>query len=157
MSLLGVVYVKWHNPISVRDEFRSGGLKSLALIFSSIACTQIKWFCPNIIPAFLPENGYLINSRGAAAPPQPHGPYIRLCIYQFPTSPLFNFFYSNQGMGGGGGSIGPCALSYVSDSGVTRICQRGAKAPRGCGRGVSPPTVRRFLKIRVSKWQFFAH
>ena len=25
-----------------------GGLKSLARIFCSIACTKIKWFCPNI-------------------------------------------------------------------------------------------------------------
>ena len=38
-----------------------GGLKSLA----------------RILPAFLPENGYLKISRGAAPPPppQPHGPY----------------------------------------------------------------------------------
>ena len=32
----------------IRDEFRLGGLKSLARIFFPIACTKIKLFCPNI-------------------------------------------------------------------------------------------------------------
>ena len=42
---LAINYIK---TISVRDEFHSGGLKSLARIFFSIAWTKIKWFCPNI-------------------------------------------------------------------------------------------------------------
>ena len=32
---------------------------------------KIKWFCPNITWFFLPENGYLNNSKGAAAPLSP--------------------------------------------------------------------------------------
>ena len=54
-----------------------------------------------------------------------------------PLLPLLNFFYSNQ-RGGGGGVLVP--LSYSSDSGAARICQRGAKARErsdraggGCG------------------------
>ena len=44
--------------------------------------------------------------------------------------------------------MGPCALSYASDSGDARICQRGAKATSGVGgggvcrygrRGTTPP------------------
>ena len=48
-QVIGVYYVH-----DIRDEFCSGGggvgLKSLARIFVSIACTRkkIKWFCPNI-------------------------------------------------------------------------------------------------------------
>ena len=51
-----------------------GGLKSLARIYFSIACTKIKWFCPNIT-WFL--KWLFENSSGVAAPPppQPHGPY----------------------------------------------------------------------------------
>ena len=57
--------------------------------------------------------------------------------------------------------MGPCLLlSYVSDSGAARICQRGAKARErsdragegvggGGGGGFPPPTVGKFLKIRV--------
>ena len=45
------------------------------------------------------------------------------------TNPLLppsfeKLFYSNQG----GGGMAPCALSYASDGGAARICQRGAKA-----------------------------
>ena len=47
-----------------------------------------------------------------------------------------------------------CALSYASDGGAARICQRGAKAREqsdraggGCGRGFPPPTVGRFIKM----------
>ena len=59
------------------------------------------------------------------------------------TNPLLppsfeKLFYSNQG--GGGGGMAPCALSYASDGGAARICQRGAKARErsdreggGCG------------------------
>ena len=62
-------------------------------------------------------------------------------IDQSPTPPVLNFFYSNQ-WGGGGGDMGPSALSYASDSGAAKICQQGAKARErsdraggGCGRG----------------------
>ena len=42
--------------IGVRDEFSSGGgLKSLARIYFSIACTKIKWFCSNITIFFCPK------------------------------------------------------------------------------------------------------
>ena len=61
-----------------------------------------------------------------------------------------------------------CLLSYVSASGVARIFEQGAKrGSRATERGtvwvgvVPPPpprpTVGRILKIRVSKWHFFAH
>ena len=82
-------------------------------------------------------------------------------IYQSPTPPFFwKLFYSSQG----GGGMAPCALSYASDGGAARICQRGAKARErsdqaggGCGRGFSPPTVGRFFKICVWNWHFLAH
>ena len=63
--------------IGVRDEFRSGVLKSPARIFPPLLAWISSGFA-RILPAFLPENGYLNNSRGAAVPPpppQPHGPY----------------------------------------------------------------------------------
>ena len=44
-----------HIHVSIRDEFCSGGLKSLARIFFSIACTKTKWFCPNITWFFCPK------------------------------------------------------------------------------------------------------
>ena len=61
--------------ISVRDEVRSGGLKS--------PCPNISFHClhvnkvvfARILPDFLPEYGYLKNSRGAIAPLSPMGPY----------------------------------------------------------------------------------
>ena len=62
--------------ISVRDEFSSGGLKSLARIFVSIAC--MKKFA-RILPDFLPENSYMKNYRGAAAPSAPWA--VRLCAW----------------------------------------------------------------------------
>ena len=55
--------------IGVRGEFRSGGggggLKSLSRIFVSIACTKIKWFCPNITGfLFASKMAILKNSKG---------------------------------------------------------------------------------------------
>ena len=45
----------------------------------SIACLKIKWFCPNIT-WFLPQNGYLKNSRGLQ-PPSPPSPRLAcLCF-----------------------------------------------------------------------------
>ena len=70
--------------ISVRDEFRSGGLKSLARIFPSIACMKIKWFV-RILPDLLPENGYLKNSRGLQPPSAPWA--VRLCPLELLTNP----------------------------------------------------------------------
>ena len=64
--------------IGVRDELRSGGgggggggggLKSLARIFSPLLARKSSGFT-RILPAFLPENGYLKNSS-----PHPHVPY----------------------------------------------------------------------------------
>ena len=46
-------------------------------------------------------------------------------IYQSPTIPFKDSFYYNQRSGG---DMGPVSLSNASDSGVARICQRGAKA-----------------------------
>ena len=68
---------KWPSPIiGVLDEFRAGGgggsWSILPEYFFPIACTKIKWFCPNITWfCFWPGNGYLKNSRGSAAPPPP--------------------------------------------------------------------------------------
>ena len=63
-------------------------------------------------------------------------------IYQSPTPPSFEkLFYSNQG----GGSMAPCALSYASEGGAARTCQRGAKARERsdrAGEGVGFPLPR---------------
>ena len=50
-------------PIGVRDEFRSGVLKSLARIFFPLLAQKLSGFA-RILPDFLPENGYLKNSGG---------------------------------------------------------------------------------------------
>ena len=66
-------------------------------------------------------------------------------INQFPILPsLFPLFLLSESTGSGG--MGPCApLIYASDSGVARICERGAKARKqsdqaggGCGWGCPP-------------------
>ena len=79
-------------------------------------------------------------------------------IYQSPTPPFFWTIILLQSRGGG---MAPCALSYASDGGAARICQRGAKA-REQGEGVHgrwfpPPTVGRIFKICVWKRHFLAH
>ena len=49
-------------------------------------------------------------------------------------------------------------FSYASDSDAARICQQGAKARERSDRaGFPPPTVGRFVKIRVWKRHFLAH
>ena len=80
------------------------------------------------------------------------------------TNPLLppsfeKVFYSNQA--GGGEGMAPCALSYASDGGAARICQRGAKARErsdrawgGCGRGFPPPSVGRFFENLCMKTAF---
>ena len=70
------------NGIGVRDQFRlggGGGAEVSCPNILSIACPKIKWFCPNITWFFfLPEYGYLKNSRGGgAAAPSPR--LLRLC------------------------------------------------------------------------------
>ena len=44
-----------------------------------------------------------------------------------PYSTLFKFLLFHS-IGGGGGGMGPSALSYASDSGAAKICQQGTKA-----------------------------
>ena len=58
--------------ISVRDEFRSRGLKSLARICCQF-CTKIKWLCPNIIRFFCPKMAILKILGGCSPPPPPTG------------------------------------------------------------------------------------
>ena len=84
--------VKQYNEvlIGVRDEFRWGGGVEVTcpnIVILSIACTKIKWVCPNITN-FLPKNGYLKNSS-----PMPRTPMEVLSqedqknkSFKFPTS-----------------------------------------------------------------------
>ena len=53
-------------PVSFRGG-GGGGLRSVARLFSPLSSGFAR-----ILQTFLPENGYLKNSRGAAAPPPPH-------------------------------------------------------------------------------------
>ena len=84
------------------------------------------------------------NGRGFPLPTV--GSFLKICVwkrnflhipipYILPAS-FEKLFYSNEG----GGGMAPCALSYASDGGTARICQRGAKARErsdraggGCG------------------------
>ena len=54
------------------------------------------------------------------------GGWLCEVTYTNPYSPLLlkNYFTPIKG----GGGMAPCALSYASDGGAARICQRGAKA-----------------------------
>ena len=54
--------------IGIRDEFRSGGLKSLARIY---CLHEYQVVLPEYYLICLPENGYLKNSTGTAAPSAP--------------------------------------------------------------------------------------
>ena len=58
--------------IGVRDQFRLGGLRSVARIFSPLLARKSSGFA-RILPDFLPEYGYFQNSRGGGggAPPPP--------------------------------------------------------------------------------------
>ena len=110
--------------ISVRDEFRkfrSGGLKSLARIFSSIRLAWKSSGFARILPDFLPKNGYLKNSRGGgglpaaqfspvgSAPPPPPPPAER----------LFQGWRRAQREcekpGGGGGALNYTAAVHMRD------------------------------------------
>ena len=51
--------------IDVRDQFRLGGLRSVARIFHPLLARKSRG---------LPENGYLKNSRGCRPPPPPRTP-----------------------------------------------------------------------------------
>ena len=63
--------------IGVRDQFRLGGLSSVARIFSPLLARKSSGFA-RILPDFLPEYGYLKNSRGGGGcqspPPPPRTP-----------------------------------------------------------------------------------
>ena len=68
--------------IGVRDQFRLGGLRSVARIFSPLLARKSSGFA-RILPDFLPEYGYFENSRGGgAAAPQPPASYAYayMCI-----------------------------------------------------------------------------
>ena len=52
--------------------------------------------------------------------------------------------------------MAPCALSYASDGGAARICQRGAKAREGVGGGFPSHGREIFLKF-VSENGIFLH
>ena len=54
------------------------------------------------------------------------GGWLCEVTYQSPTPPFFQKIILLQSRGAGG--MAPCALSYASDGGAARICQRGAKA-----------------------------
>ena len=79
-----MVVVTWSDDvetghIGVRDQFRLGGLRSVARIFSPLLARKSSGFA-RILPDFLPEYGYFENSRGAAAPPPPPPPPPRTPI-----------------------------------------------------------------------------
>ena len=61
--------------MGVRDQFRLGGLRSVARIFSPLLARKSSGFAWILHDFFLPEYGdFYINSRGAAAPPAPPPP-----------------------------------------------------------------------------------
>ena len=75
--------------------------------------------------------------------------------YTNPLLPLIEFLLFQSGVGGGGWALLP--LSYASESGAARICQRGGQSEgqkrtseRGGGGGEGVAHGREaFLKIRV--------
>ena len=76
---------------------------------------------------------------GGCPPPPTVERLLKLCVSKWPLifwhikrliirPPFFHFCLVSPINGGGGGGLGSCtSLSYASDSGVTRICQREAK------------------------------
>ena len=56
--------------MGVRDQFRLGGLRSVAWIFSPLLARKSSGFV-RILHYFLPEYGYVKNSRGVCSPPPP--------------------------------------------------------------------------------------
>ena len=63
-------------------------------------------------------------------------------IIPIPYFPLF--FISFIAINRGGEGTGPCDISYASDSGVARICQRAGEC---VGGGTPPPTVNTILEF----------
>ena len=59
-----------------RVSFGGGGAEVSCPNIFSIACTKIKWFCPNITWFFFARKLLFENSRGAAAPPPPPPPPV---------------------------------------------------------------------------------
>ena len=76
-SLYKSTWKEWQGNISIRDEVRLRGLKSLARIFFPLLARKSSGFARILPDFFMPENCYLKYSRGVAAPPppQPYGPY----------------------------------------------------------------------------------
>ena len=79
--------------IGIRDQFCLGGMTSVAGIFSPLlAENQV------VLPkyyVFLPENGYLKNSRAATAPP-PRTPMMAICIMEIVMLHEINFYFSDS-------------------------------------------------------------
>ena len=80
----------WQPIISVRDKFRSRELKSLARIFFSIACTKIKWFCPNITWYFFCPKMAIWKFLGGLQPPVAPWP-VRLNLWWIPSVEMFSY------------------------------------------------------------------
>ena len=127
-----IAYINQHDQgrckvriISVRDEFRSGGLKSLARIFFQLLARKSSGFA-RILPDlfFLPENGYLKNSRGAGcSPPQPHGPYAYGTNYLPLHSPEKVDKVCVCVCVGGGGRVGHRRMGPVSFMGLRSVAR----------------------------------
>ena len=77
-----------HRTIGVRDQFRLGGLRSVARIFSPLLARKSSGFA-RILPDFLPEYGYFENSRGGGCSPPPPR-LVRLCIEPIAWQTKFN-------------------------------------------------------------------
>ena len=76
-NFLNIAKLQNIGSMGVRDQFRLGGLRSVARIFSPLLARKSSGFAHILHDfLFLPEYGYLKNSRGAAAPPpQPPASY----------------------------------------------------------------------------------
>ena len=97
----------------IRDQFRLGGLRSVAPIFSPLLARKSSDFAL-ILHAFLPENGYLKKLKGAAAPPPPHPPHTPMIACESLCN-VTTFFSVYRG-------------TYVGDVWIyTLRCQNGSK------------------------------
>ena len=68
--------------IGVRDQFRLGGLRSVARIFYPLLARKSSGFA-RILHDFLPEYGYLKNSMGGCSPPSPPPPPPASYAYEY--------------------------------------------------------------------------
>ena len=92
--------MQWVTTIGVRDQFRLGGLRSVARIFSPLHARKSSGFARILQSCFLARNGYLknyANGRGCSPspppPPHTHTHLVRLWLY--------NSMMENRGKGGG--------------------------------------------------------